>query len=121
MPPLRSCKRVCVHMRRHECVFSSGLTAVLFSHFSLSHTLPVHSPWLQKRAEHAAHRLQVKGLIRSSPLKRKVENAVADALKSSGTEVQRNAIVAENSMIVGLLMGGSSVKRGVPIEILDQV
>lgn len=49
-----------------------------------------------------------------------VEDAVARALKEGGAQVVQNVIVG-NCHLVGVLMGSSTVKRGVAIELLDEV
>ena len=73
---------------------------------------------LQELAETTAVDRQKKPA--TSPRKQKVEKALAAVLREGGAQVLENVVVG-GSLNVGVLMGNQAAKRGVAVELLDDV
>ncbi|KAF5832757.1 hypothetical protein DUNSADRAFT_11244 [Dunaliella salina] len=103
------------HVRLHEArqvICSAAFGAPGF---------PIHSKILM-RSQEAAEMVarERKERSRPSPMRQKVEGAVAEALKDGGAQVLQNVVVG-GFINVGVLMGNQAVKRGIAVDILDEV
>jgi len=81
---------------------------------------PIHSKILQRSQEVAEKAAwERKERPSTTPKQQAVEGAVAEALKEGGAQVLQNVVVG-GTINVGVLMGNSTCKRGIAVDLLDE-